>query len=516
MIQQHSFAKAVTWAYTLNLGDRIFSALFLLLLASLLGPRDFGIVSIAIVYVTFLQLFLDQGFAAAIVQRQNLEPEHLDSVFLVNLLLSLGLVAISLLFGRAWAAINGAPKIAIVSAVLSLSLVMQAMTLVPVALLTRQMNFRSLSIRTNVSTIVGGVVGILVAWAGFGVWSLVCQRLLADFISLVLVWKMSAWRPSFKFSWRHIRELMGFSLGNFLMQLALFADLQAGSVVLGALFGPAAVGLYRAADRIMSSVVAMAVSSIQHVSLPQFSRFQEQPQELRNSVRTCIQISAWISLPALAGVIAVSQSLMDTIGPNWASATDALRVLCVFGMVIVLNSFTVPLMQARGKTHQVAILEWARTLIGLLLVAITGLLVRDGSIEMQVTSIAVARLLVMGVLVTPVFLYLLLKLAGLSIGDFVILIGPAVLASIGVVASVGLFRQVGPVASKPFVQMIGEIFTGGATGLVVLFSADAQLRMIVRRLFGSRRTKMRRHLGMRCYWRNGLLREGSNRNSSLR
>ncbi len=284
---------------------------------------------------------------------------------------------------------------------------------------------------------------------------------------------------------------MGFSLGNFLTQLALFADLQAGSVVLGALFGPAAVGLYRAADRIMNSVVAMAVSSIQHVSLPQFSRFQERPQELRNSVRVCVQMSAWISLPALAGVMAVSQSLMDTLGPNWAAATDALRVLCLFGMAIVLTCFTVPLMQARGKTHQVAILEWARTIIGLLLVVFTGLLVRGGSLEIQVTSIAVARALVMGVLVTPVFLYFLLKFAGLTIRDFLVLIGPSLLASVGVVASVALFREVAPIASKPLVQLMGEIFVGGATGVALLLSADAQLRMVARRVFGSLAEQLR-------------------------
>lgn len=485
MTQQQSFMKAVTWAYTLNWGERIFSALFVLFLASLLGPRDFGVVSLAILYVTFLQLFLDQGFATAIIQRQNLEQEHLDSVFVVNLLLSLGLVVVGLLFSRVWAAINSAPEIAVITSVLSVSIVMHAMTLVPIALLTRQMNFRSLSIRTNFSTIVGGVVGIAMASAGFGVWSLVCQRLLADFISLVLVWRMSSWRPRFKFSWQHTSELMGFSVGNFLTQLALFFDMQAGSVVLGALFGPAAVGLYRAADRIMNTVVAMAVSSIQHVSLPQFSRFQDRPQELRNSVCVCIQMSAWISLPALAGLIAISRSLMDTIGPNWAPATDALRVLCVFGMAIVLTCFTVPLMQARGKTHQVAILEWVRTLIGLILVAITGLLVRDGSVQVQVTSIAVTRLLVMGALVVPVFLYLLMKLAALSIRDFVVLIGPSVLASIGVVTSIVLFRHVGPAASKPLIQLVGEVFTGGVTGVAILLSADAQLRMTIKKLFGA-------------------------------
>jgi len=482
MMQQQSFIKAVTWAYTLNWGDRIFSALFLLFLAGLLGPRDFGIVSIAIIYVTFIQMFLDQGFASAIVQRKDLKLEHLDSVFVVNLVLSFGLVIISFLFSRTWAAINGAPEIAIVSSVLSLGIVIQAMTLVHIAILTRQMNFRSLSIRTNVSTILSGIVGILMAFAGFGIWSLVCQRLLGDLISLVLVWKMSSWRPSLKFSWQHINELMGFSVGNFFIQLALFFDMQAGSIVLGVLFGPAAVGLYRAADRITNTVVGMAVSSIQHVSLPQFSRFQDQPDELRKSVRICVQMSAWISLPALAGLAAVSRSLMDTIGPNWAPATDALKVMCVYGMAIVLTCFTVPLMQARGKTRQVAILEWARTLIGLILVAGAGLLVRDGSIQVQLMSIAAAKLLVMGAAVTPIFLYLLMKLAALSIRDFVVLIGPSVLASIGVVTSIVLFHHVGPGVSKPLIQLIAEVFIGGIAGLTILLSADAQLRMSIRKL----------------------------------
>jgi PST family polysaccharide transporter len=481
MTQQPSFTKAVTWSYTLNWGDRIFSALFVLFLASLLGPRDFGVVSIAIIYVTFLQMFLDSGFNSAIIQRKNLSQEHLDSVFIVNLVLGVGLVIVGLLFSHAWAAINGTPEIAIISSVLSLSIFIQAMTQIHLAILTRQMNFRSLSIRTNLSTIASGIVGTVMAYAGFGVWSLVCQRISADLISLVLVWKMSSWRPSFKFSWQHVSELMGFSVGNFLAQLALFFDQQAGSIVLGVMFGPAAVGLYRAADRLMTTVAGMAVASIQHVSLPQFSRFQDRPQELRNSVRVCVQMSAWVSMPALAGLAVISGPLMNVIGPNWVPATDALKVLCIYGVALVQICFTVPLMQAHGKTRQVAILEWTRTLVGLILVAGAGLLVRNDSLKTQVMSIAAARLILIGGVV-PIFLYLLVKLSTLSIRDFVVLISPSVFAAIGLIISIVLFRYVVPVASKPLIQLIEEIFIGGVTGLTILLSTDAQLRILIRKL----------------------------------
>src|SRR5260370_35640180 len=108
--------------------------------------------------------------------------------------------------------------------------------------------------------------------------------------------------------------------------------------------------------------------------------------------------------------------------------------------------------------------------------------------------IAVVRFVVMGAVVMPVFLYLLTKLAALSIRDFVVLIGPSVLASIGVVTSIVLFRHVGPAVSKPLFQLLGEVFIGGITGLAVLLNADAQLRMTIKKLFGAFAEQLR---GMR-------------------
>src|SRR5437660_12203229 len=120
MTNPKSFLNAVKWAYTANWGERAFSALFTFILAGLLGPRDFGMASIALIYILFLQMFLDQGLVAALIQKRNLEPEHLDAVFWMNFVLSLVLVGVSILLGRWWAAMNHLPEIAAVISVLSL------------------------------------------------------------------------------------------------------------------------------------------------------------------------------------------------------------------------------------------------------------------------------------------------------------------------------------------------------------------------------------------------------------
>src|ERR1700688_2128113 len=166
MAKEKSFLNAVKWSYAASLGERAFGAIFAVILAALLGPRDFGIISIAVIYISFLQMFLDQGFVAALIQKKKLEPQHLNSVFWMDLALSFFLVALSILLSRWWAAINHAPQVATIISVLSLCIPIEGMAIVQKTILSREMDFKSLSIRSNASVLVSGVIGIGMAFGG--------------------------------------------------------------------------------------------------------------------------------------------------------------------------------------------------------------------------------------------------------------------------------------------------------------------------------------------------------------
>src|ERR1700739_3986111 len=227
MANQKSFLHAVKWAYIGNWGERSFSALFTFVLALVLGPRDFGVVSIALVYIAFLQMFLDQGLVAALIQKKNLDREHCDAVFWMDMALSLLLVAISMVLSSWWGRVNHAPEVAPIISALSLCIPIEAFAVVQKALLSKEMDFRGLTIRSNVSVLISGVIGLVMAFTGFGVWALVTQQILRDFTALLLLWKLSPWRPRLEFSWKHLRDLMHFSISNFFGQFAIFADQQA-------------------------------------------------------------------------------------------------------------------------------------------------------------------------------------------------------------------------------------------------------------------------------------------------
>jgi len=484
MASLRSFENAVKWSYAANWGERGFSALFTVFLAGILGPRDFGTAAIALIYIGFLQMFLDQGFLAALIQRKNLAPEHLDAVFWMNQAFSVFLVVLSLLFAGWWAARNHTPELAKIISVLSLCIPIEGLASVQGALLKREMDFKSLSIRSNISVLVGGVVGLGMALAGFRVWALVGQQITRDVTALVLLWNLSSWRPRLEFSWTPLRSLMSFSVSNFVAQLALFVESQASSILLGLFFGPIAVGLYRVADRVTNSIMSIAGSSIQAVSLPEFARLQDKPEELRRSVLSCIRLSSIVTLPGLTGLAVVSGPLMATLGTKWVPATGLLKILSVLGMFFIFDFFTGPLLQARSMTHQLAILVWTRVCAGTAILVIAGLMVRNGSVNSQIVGIGLARLVTVAFLITPACLYIMKRLCRISLRDFRVAIAPSVIASASIVASLMLFHASGwLVNAKPIILLIAEVAVGGVVGLAVLLWLEIQLRRLAVEMF---------------------------------
>jgi O-antigen/teichoic acid export membrane protein len=487
MKRQTSFLSALKWSYISDLGEKILQASSNFILAALLGPSDFGTVIIAWIYVGFARMFLDQGLVCALIQKKDLDREHIDSVFSVNIVLSVFLVAASILGARWWEDVNHAPGLAHLIAVLSITIPLEAMSVVPRALIHRQMDFKSLAVRANASVLVSGIIGIVLAFMGYGAWALIWQQIAATATSVPLLWAFCPWRPRFGFSWRHFRSLLGFSASNFAVQLALAAETQAGSVLLGIFVGPEAVGLYRFADRLVATVVGTTTNGVHTVSLPEFSRLQGQPDELRRSVLACLRLSATLTLPALSGLAVVAGPLVHLVGPRWAPATDVLAILSVVAMVMIFASFTSPLLQAIGKPHRLAVLEWSRTGLSIALFLIAGVIVRHAALDVQLLGFSVSRLVLGVLVVAPVFIAVLLRTAGIPLRQLGAEIAPSVAASVCCVAAVLLLYASGIVPQDQYlVRLTSAVVIGGSVGSLVLLALDRPARGIVASVYRRR------------------------------
>jgi teichuronic acid exporter len=477
------FRDALKWAFFMNLGQRGVSTVVTFVLAALLGPHDFGLVAIAAVYVAFLQVFLEQGIGAAVIQRERLEPAHLDSAFWMNLLWGLLLTGLSIGLAGWWSAVNHLPELARVIDVLSLLIPISALTVVQQAVLQRDLKFKKLAVRSNISAFLGGTCGVALGVAGAGVWALVAQQLITAAAAHALLWSVSHWVPRARFSTQHARELLGFSVQALLGNVAVFVNRRSDALLIGIFFGPAAVGLYRLADRLVETVITLTTRPVQVVSFPHFSRLQSDPPALRGSVRACMRITLITTIPAMALLAASSEFVMSTLGPAWVGAADPLKVLSAVGIGKALILFTGPLLFAVAKPHFRTIVVWLLALVSTAALVVVALLLRGHPTSEQVLGVALSRALVFVGLFVPISLALIWRVSGVTPRSLLSLAPVPVASGLAAAGVVALVRVTGLVADLPAVLallIVGGL--GAAAGFSVLLVLEPRVRAEARAL----------------------------------
>ena len=436
-----SFHSSLKWAFLMNWGDRAFSLVFTLILAAILGPRDFGIVALALIYIAVVQLFLEGGVQTAVIQRDALEDDHLDSAFWLNFVWCLLLAGASYLLAGWWARVNGVAELEDVVKVLSILLVIYGLTVVQLALFERHMRFRALAFREVTAVLVGGVLGLVLALRGAGVWALVAQQLGFAGTQLALLWAMSTWRPHFRFSRAHARDLVGFSSGVFLSNLGGFINRRADALLMGIFFGPTAVGLYRLADRFVDNLLDVTMRPVARVSLPFFSRLQNDPPALRDAVAKCIRTTLLLTLPAMLVLAACSGFVMELMGEEWTPAAGVLKLLAIVGIGKAVVFFTGPLLFAVARPHLRAVMLWALAALSAGTVLLVGWLLTGEGVREQVIGMAASRAAFFLAIVIPVNIAVVCWITGLRPRNFLPwLPGPLLsgLAGVAVVAALEL------------------------------------------------------------------------------
>lgn len=470
-----SFRSAVLWAFAMNWGKKVSAALITLVLAAMLGPEPFGLVAIAMVYIAFLEMLLDQGLTVALIQREDLREEHLDSVFWTVLAVGTLLTALSIALSGWWSELCGIPTLAPAINALSLLIPVQCLTIVQQAILQRTMDFKSLALRANLAVVPGGVVGIAMAFGGFGIWALVGQKVGEAFASLILLWSVSEWRPRRRFSARHVRELLAFSSATFLDTLGIFAGKRADVLVMGLFFGPLAVGLYRFAARLTTLVTDVTTRPLQAVSLAHFSALQADPAGLRRSVLLSMRAASWLTLPALGLLAGSGPSLMRLVGDEWAPATPTLTLLCAAAALLPTGFFQRSVMLAVGRPGVQAAISWGVAILTTAAYAVAGMLARDASPEQQLLAIGSVYLGGFVLLQTPIGLALLWWGARVSPLEILRVMASGMLSGgIGWLVATETARL--SASLPPIPSLIATALPAGACAAIVLIAADAPLR----------------------------------------
>jgi PST family polysaccharide transporter len=342
--------KGVVWSVIQSWGSQAVSFIVFFLLARLLEPKTFGLVAMASVFLAFIQLFLDQGFSVALIQRHKIEPEHLDTAFWTNI----GIGALLTLFGIASAGLVAdffkQPELTAIIRWLSLSFLLSGLSAVPQAIFSRNLAFKPLAIRSLVAVLAGGLVGVAMALTNFGVWALVGQQLVNSLVQVIVLWWASDWRPGFQISKKHFQELFFYGINVVGIGILNFFNRRGDDLLIGYFLGPVALGYYSIAYRLLLIMTQLLTGVTSQVAMPTFSRLQQDLEQLRSGYYMATQLTSFMAFPAFFGIAVLAPILVPFLfGPQWLASIPVIQILVFIGVLHSVEYLTSTVIMAVGK-----------------------------------------------------------------------------------------------------------------------------------------------------------------------
>jgi O-antigen/teichoic acid export membrane protein len=321
-------------------------------LARLLTPHDYGVAAMVLVFSSLVIVFSDLALGAAIVQRDKLTEQDRSTVFWTSAAIGLAFTVAGVALSGPLADFYGEPDVQPLFAALSLSFLVTALSTTQTALLTREMNFRSLELRMMGGTLAGGVVGIFVAARGHGPWAIIAQQLTITFVSTALLWSFSPWRPRLVFSLASLRELGGFSLNVFLTRIVFYFNNNLDNILIGRFLGPAALGIYAVAYNVMLAPLSRLAAPIVEVFTPAFARMQDDPERIGSVWLRALQLLGTLMIPGMLGLVLVAPEFVAVLlGHRWVDAVPVIQILAWVGLLQCMQRFNSSILQARDRTR---------------------------------------------------------------------------------------------------------------------------------------------------------------------
>ncbi|MDB5100914.1 MAG: Lipopolysaccharide biosynthesis protein WzxC [Cyanobacteria bacterium RYN_339] len=454
--------SGIKWSALTQLVAQIAQYGSFVLLARLLSPEDFGVVACATLVVNFVAMLNELGLGAALIQRSELTAGHLNACFWSNVAAGL---ALALVVGGSAGWVAGffhSPATAPLLVALALGFPMIALAVVPKTLMEKALRFKELGLVDAGAAIANASVAVTMAATGWGAWSLVAGTLVGYAIQLVAVWPLAGWKPGLRFARTELNELFAFGLNVLGTRVVGYVNANIDYIVIGRMLGPAALGVYSLAYKLVTWPMLKISHVVLRVMFPAFARIQDDDEALRRHYGTLVGTLALVTYPLLAGLAVMAPEALPLVfGPRWAGAVEPVRALCLAGALKATICSIGTVFLTKGRPD----LEFRSNMLGTVMLAIyVPLGVRFGT-----EGVAYAIALV--TLVGGSWQQLLAnRLLGLDARTYLAAIRPQALAALAGAAALVALRWAGqalpPLALLALaVPLFGGVYLGLLTAL---------------------------------------------------
>lgn len=364
--------KGVVWSSIERFSTQGVQFLIMIIMARLLTPKDYGLIGMLAIFLAVAQSLIDSGFSQALIRKQDRTDVDNSTVFYFNIVVSSALYLILFIAAPFVADFYNQPELTSVMRVVCLGVILNSLAVVQRALLTVRIDFKTQAKASLSAAVISGCIGIVLAYCGFGVWSLVVQQLLNLSVNTLLLWIFSKWRPIAVFSWKSFHEL--FAFGSKMLASGLLDTLYRNiyPIVIGKLFSASSLGHYTRAQQFSEFPSSNVTGIIQRVTYPILCGIQDETERLEAVYRKFLKLSAFIIFPLMIGMSAVARPFIDIVlGKQWGFCGQLLQIICFAMMWYPIHAINLNLLQVKGRSDLFLRLEIIKKILGITVLCIT-------------------------------------------------------------------------------------------------------------------------------------------------
>lgn len=358
---KHSTVKGVAWNSIGTIGAGMVNIIITMILARLLTPYDFGILELLIVFSVLSEAFVDSGFSQALIRDNHATNRDLTSVFYFNVTIAVIIYILLFTVAPFIADFYDEPSLLNLSRFVFFTIIIKSFAIVQNANFSRNINFKTPAISALIAMIISGIVAIIMACNGFGVWALAVNLVLYSFLKTILLWLQSKWRPKGCISRDSIRKYFGFS-SNLLLQGLLdkfVTNLE--PLLIGKIYSKIDLGLFSQGRKLNTYITQTSTGVIQRVTYPVLAKLGDDKTKLKEGYRNIVGLTMFVMIPVMLGVVASADNLIVlAFGEQWTEATPYLRMWAIVGLFVSLYSFFTNIFLVLGKSRQLLYLSLIR------------------------------------------------------------------------------------------------------------------------------------------------------------
>ena len=360
------------WRFSERIGAKLISVIVNLVLARLLAPEVFGTVAIVLVITDILQVFVESGFGTALIQKKNADDLDFSSVFYFNLAACGILYILLFAFAPLISRLYGKPELLNIIRVVGTILLISGVRNVQQAYVSRNMLFKRFFFSTLGGTITAGIVGIVLARKGYGVWAYVAQYLLNNLVGTLILWFTVKWRPKLQFSMMRLKALFAYGWKLLASSLLNTVSDKLRPLIIGLRFSEADLAFYNEGILFPNLIVENVNTSIDSVLLPALSEQQDAADNVKAMTKRAVEVSSYIMWPLMIGLFVCSGSLVRSVlGEKWIPCIPYIRIFSLYYALFPIHTANLNAIKAMGRSDIFLKLEIIKRFLDLAVVLCT-------------------------------------------------------------------------------------------------------------------------------------------------